>query len=539
VAAIERCLDALPPADELVLNWSYPLHTLLKDSSVRADHVAERLRKREGDGQIPIGYSGAYHILLSAEELKREIQWTEKNPWSEDLKTLFGSSLDTIFPLGVDLIREPLRRTYRGGPKLLIADRTGTAVFIGNGESFQSIPALSTSRFENRHLSRALLRYYRRAAYKSVVVLLDGLALSSERTESIMKSFIDLRVTKPKFKAVRLTEVIRELSGDRRECESIRYRLEMIPTDPVSRKYRLSAARAKRGRHRGTDDLTIRRFERLTVVDPVEDKAAVNNDEPRAKERTVVADMSGEVTLNESRLRVRFLQGRMIGILIGQYEILSGLPASSRFVRGERLLEFSTVSAFSFEDDRDRGLRVVQRLDGDDLATPGRIITDYYFRDGREELFISITASYPEFKSADDIDIYSLLELPLFSVGSEETIEVKGEYPDGVQYSLTLRPDPAPILLCGVSFRFVSGPRVFRLSFESRHGAPPEILPVRFKTKGADHHLWINPCGSYTKSPAASFAGMQEQFHLSINADKVAENDGNRKAASDEWAPGT
>lgn len=152
VAAIERCLDAAGPEERFSINWNYPLHTLLSDSSSRAENVVSRLKARRTDTQLPMGFSGAYHGLLSAEELKREIQWAGKNPWGEDLETAYGSDLEILFPLSVDLIRPPIRRIYAAGPTILVADRDGERMYAGDGETFQSLPAITASRIENRHL---------------------------------------------------------------------------------------------------------------------------------------------------------------------------------------------------------------------------------------------------------------------------------------------------------------------------------------------------------------------------------------------------
>ncbi len=533
VALLERCLDAVDSVGELVVNWSYPLHFLLSDSSSRADNLITRLKARTTDSQVPMGYTGAYHPLLAPDELRREIGWMEKNGWNEDLATVFDAKPDAFYPPCVDLAREPIRKIYQEGPELLIFDPARELLHIGNGNEFRARHAIDASDLEPRYLSKQLARRHRKEPFTTTVVVIDQTVSTPGHTEQLLRAVAELKRSKNAFSIVSL----QGLSGSEGEASSQLdgRQLAVVPNDPISRHLRASLASLPKGRKRGADELIRKRLERLTVVDVETAKGLLGSDSlDKVRDRPLVADMSGEITLTEGPISVRFQGGRLTGILDGASEIINGAAAMARIVRGEQVHEYSTISAFSFDDRNCRGLRVLQGLNGPELSAPGQIIADYFFEEGKEPLSVSLRVTHPEFKDETPVSEYSLLELPLFRVDASRSVEVEGRYPDGNRYTLELRPAHRHQLLFGSDFRFTCGDRQLALTFACRTGAPPEALPVRFRPAGNALLLTINPFGSYLPSPVAAFAGTEERLELTIRAQRIHEA---RKSRSNEAKP--
>lgn len=533
VALLERSLDAVDNACELAVNWNYPLHFLFSESSSRADNVIERLKARTTDLHVPMGYTGAFHPLLAADELQRELRWMEKNTWHEDLKTIFDTKPQAFFPACIDLIREPIRKIYQEGPQLIVHDPAQELIYTGNGSEFRSHHAIDASLLEPRALSKQLARRHRKEPFRTTVVVIDQTKCAPDHTEQLLRAVAELKRAKSAFSVV----PIQELSGSEKEGSPRldSYRLAMLPNDPTSRRFRASLASMPKGRKRGADELIRKRLERLTVVDIESAKGMLGSERlDKVRDRTLVADMSGEITLTEGRLSVRFLGGRLTGILDGTSEIITGEAAAARMVCGEQTLEYTTISAFSFDDRSSRGLRVLQGLNGPELSAPGQIIADYFFEEGKEPLSVALRVTHPEFKDERLISEYSLLELPLFLVDEKRTVEVDGQYPDGDRYALRLNPAPGNRLLFGSDFRFTCGDRELALSFACPTGAPPEALPIRFYRAGQALLLAINPFGSYLPSPVAAFAGREERLKLTIRAQRILET---QESSSSEAKP--
>ncbi|HUX22158.1 MAG TPA: hypothetical protein VMW69_13030, partial [Spirochaetia bacterium] len=274
VASIERSLDAAEDISQIALNWNYPLHTLFSDSSSRAESVINRLKERGADRQIPMGFSGAYHGLLSPEELKKELEWALKNPWGEDMKTNFRLDPDAIFPSSVDLVRPALRRLYTGHPPLLVEDRNGESLYFGDAGGFNAVPSIDATFLDPKMLSKCLLRYYRKEPCTSVVVVVDAVRLDAEETSALLAGLTALAESKPSFEVAPIGSLLAQLAerASRIDADMVVPRIRAIPTDPVSRLSRSSVVELKKGRRRGADDLTRRRLERLTLLDIEESK---------------------------------------------------------------------------------------------------------------------------------------------------------------------------------------------------------------------------------------------------------------------------
>ncbi len=531
VSALERSLEAASGID-FPLHWSYCIHTLLGNTSSRADNVITGLRARSDDHQIPVGFSGAYHPLLKIDELKKELLWSRENPFNENPKAVFNSlPLKALFPYSVDFRRAPARLAYKGGPTIIVEDRSRDLLYCISEDRYSTLPVIHTPSLDEKRLRKQLLRLYRRESDEKAAILIDGLLTSPAPISETLAVLGDLRARFPGFEIVSVERWLPTRSGESEDIRSIELRPLPIPVDPVTRRFWSSVPTKQKGRKRITNELIKQRLERLSFVGIEEKKGAIGLDSQlRADERTLVADMSGEVLLTESELSARFKQGRIVAIRRDGHEAACPLPARS-FLRFEgKTSEFTTISSFSFEGPRARGLRVVQKLDSENLATPGQIVADYYFEEGEEDLLISLTVAYPELKNVDRLEGYALLEWPLFALSSDECVEANCEYPDGEGCTLQVMPQTDSIQLVGCKFHFKVRDTVVRVLFNRLENALPEVLPVGFRRAKGLNVFCINPRGSYSPSPAAAFGGVTEQLHFAVTVGAAETSSGKTSA---------
>lgn len=525
VSSLERCLDALP-AETVPLYWSLPHHALLKESSSRAAKVASRLRERGEDGLLPAGFAGAYHPLLTADELAGELRWWRDNPWGEAAAELSNREPEALFPLAPDLLRETALRRYGDAKRLLVAALRAKRLYLLEGDSVEALPLLAPTRPEAKHIARQLKRLYRSEEEDRLAILLDGTEAAPAHLEALLRALQVVRKGRPSILVTGLEELNKRPSPASTQPASLISQIEGVPTDPLSRYYQATAAHLRRTKNHGGEELTRRRLERLSAHD-LDEKRRLVADASRVTppERSIVADMFGEIALAEADFSALFIEGRIRGLRQGQRELLVGKPAASRLVRGARPLEFQTVGAYSFEEPRERGLRTILRLDGEETVSPGTIVVDYAFAEGRSDLKVTLYATYPELSGGDWVDEYALLEMPLFALGARDEVEIEGQYPDGERYELRLHASERPLQLFGTRFRFRGQSGAVSLEFPTPQGGLPEVVPVRFRPEGHGFLFCINPHGSYLGAPSEAFSGLSEQLEFSMNGEAAGAED--------------
>ena len=59
--------------------------------------IKARIRRR-GDSTATAGYAGGAHILLTDEELSRELRWARRNQWRAGVEDVFGVACDVLVP---------------------------------------------------------------------------------------------------------------------------------------------------------------------------------------------------------------------------------------------------------------------------------------------------------------------------------------------------------------------------------------------------------------------------------------------------------
>ncbi len=525
LSAIERCLDLLAeaPAGALPVHWNFPVFPLFTGSEPSATRALRRILDRPGDMLVPMGYSGAPHHLLSAEELACDIAWAAKNPFSTGLETKLGARLELLVPAAADLIRASSRARYAAGPPILAADPAGDrAILLSAGRVFAcpTLPLGFPKAPPVRSFLALLRRFRRRLGGESGLVIADPLALAGDPIEALVLAaiktgsrggvFASLRDHPALGPAQALVDAARRgATGGGLDLDSL-IGVAGVPLDPSSRRARLPSRRPARKRRSAQATR-----ERLELLAAAERAGSEEPDGGDSGNPVLLFDMQGEVVLDEGDLQASFSGGRLAGLRRAGRGLLVGRPSRAFIARSGRERAFSVVSAFSFEGPGTRGLRTTFRAPGE---AGGRIVTDLFFADGFPRLVAGVTVRYPDLDDGGWVDSYAPIEMPLFALAASERVEIAGWYPDGEAYSLGLPAEERSLVLPGCRFLLSKGDTSVLIAFPADEAGPLELLPLRLRECEDGLVLFASPHGSYAPTQAARLAGMEEHFTFFIDA---------------------
>lgn len=518
VSSLEECLDLLERIfeDPIPAHWSFAPRWLLSEASSRRSRLLERLKARQADMIVPLGYTGAYHPLLTLKDLENELKWAWTNPWKEGIEDQLGWKPEAMTTPAADLLRVSAREIYAASPFHLLLGADGNSVARLGGNLAAAPSSIALTNLSARRLAKALKAAYGEADVDHCFLIIDPIETDASRTEAALRLAARLAGARRSMRFASLRET--ELSDGAEGVDGFPATV-WIPTDPTTRMARRRAPEgAALGRRSGTE-ASRRRLERLAPIDLSEGTPGVAGERLRPRERTLVADMTGDISLGEGPVEVRFSNGNFAGFDREGTPLLARAASRSYCAFGGCEAPFGVVSAFSFEDEACRGLRVVQGLAGERVVTPGRLVVDFFFHEECEELLASVQILYPQFAHAEYVDRYALLEIPLFELGPGSAVEIEGEYPRGERYAHSVTKMLPPFQLPGRSFLFRTDRAEFRITFPSLEQDQVELLPVRIEQTDRGFTLWINPRGSYARVQASALSGMEEQFSLSLTAD--------------------
>lgn len=229
------------------------------------------------------------------------------------------------------------------------------------------------------------------------------------------------------------------------------------------------------------------------------------------EQRTLLADMLGDVILEDDDFAVHFSEGSLAGFSAKGEEIIPKLKTESRFNLSNDNTVFHSAQAYSFEDETTRGLREVQNFSLSDKKN-GRFTKDYYFIEGSSYLILTLLAEYPELPRGSVVESSAPAEITLFSVPEEDEItcvinsEKKTVFnTEGLYHPL------------GGVFHFTAGKRFFTLSLDKKTSLPAMILPVKVEIKDGVKTLSINPLGNYFPQRGEGYSNIREQHSLLIH----------------------
>ena len=508
----------------LPLAWNLPLSPLEDNKSRAATDLATEINSRvraRSDAILLMGYSGAPHPLLAAEELNKELSWCRRNPWGPAARALLGQEPQHLLPVAADLLREELEGVY--------ARHGFTSVGLPEPLE-QALTRLGPGRDAYRF---AGARRPGRAVLYPAWVLPPGVEPKAIRAAAGIAGRHPLFLLLEPGDGPLLGPLLQAL-GTRFEPQFLTLEEALAgeapeATDPPAADplplltpaalESTSRAEALRARARRRTDADIRAVLEALGSSAARPRAAARLREAKRRRAgegpTLVAAMGGLVALEGAGFAATFTDGRLSGLRRQGRQLLCGQPADSYLVAGGRRLRLITESAFSFEQGQDSGLRTVLKagLSGGEV----QLVMHACFREGREELELGFTVSFPELSSGLRLEAVVPLELAVFALAHGERAKITAELAGGGDFSATLAAG--------------EGERLFtcsRLLLERAGGGPglvfspgaPSgvlVLPVRVARSRRGWHLLASPFGAHVPAPAGLYSGRTLSFSLRLS----------------------
>ena len=542
---------SLEPSVRLPLAWNLPLAPFAGEGLAElAVEIKTRVRSRS-DSVLLMGFAGAPHPLLAAEELDKELAWCRRNPWGIAVKSLLGQEPRHLLPLAADLARETLDGVYgrHGFESVGLAEplERAAARFAGPGRAGRAAGRAAYRFPAGRREGRAVL-------YPAWVVGADGGARPAGRQEpSALLAAAGLAGRQPLFLLLEpdggpdadpagprplLLPLLRALeSRFQLEFPTLEEALAAEPPAPgeeasarppaadplplLCPSVLEAAARAEalRARVRRRTDADLRGVLEALGSSPARARAAVRPREARRPaEPILIAAMSGLVSLQGDSLSATFADGRLSGLQRAQAWTLGAGPADSYLIAGDRFLPLESESAFSFEQGQDSGLRSVLKagLDGGQVE----LVIQACFREGREDLELDFRLRFPELSPGLDIQGVVPLELPVFALAGGEQATVSAELLGGGSHTAVLEAEEGETLFTGsrLSLRKSRGGPALVLS----SGAPTGVLVlgVRVIRLRRGLHLLASPFGARFAAPARLYSGRTLGFALRLGLEE-------------------
>jgi hypothetical protein len=551
-SALELFSEGRLPGD-IPLHWNFPVHPILAEgNSVTVDGdpaaaAVNEIRRRTAaklDILLPMGYSGAYHALLTDEELRQEYNWAFTNPRRTGFEDVFGTKPKLVMPAQMDFLRPSSRSFYNNTPCTWVAvpdiyarrkaPPTGlhAAEVLDHGNMYY-LPLLHLTPPVEEALKP--LKKLSRRGISPLAVLVDF--TNGNSGEDIL-SFFDT-VERLRQKAdINFVQISRWLLPDRRQelihtgggftlgdrVPGTMLPLITLPHDPADRVRRLEAGKKRFFLHQHNIENDAEPYrESILKANSLCKRSETVETPPNSSacetpvDRALIADMPGTVVIKESHFEAEFVNGRFSNIISDRGALLSGMQAESYIRINGKNRPFENAGVYSFESDEIRGLREALVLDAPG-GGEGKLIIDYMFIRENPSLFISVDIRYPELGREPLIDGYAPLELPLFRFGPEDSLTAAGVYPDGTQYTLSVPSSGASYDLPGHRFVITKNGTGFTLSFPFVEELPVEIVPVLVRPAKKECLFCINPKGSYKPSEARFINGFTEHFTLMISA---------------------
>lgn len=325
--------------------------------------IKARIRRR-GDATATAGHADAPHLLLTNEELSRELRWARRNRWHTGIEDVFGVACDVLLPsspgpwgpLATAARAAGFRWLGMAGPYDARREPASISTFLHFAAA--SLP-VSETRSARRYLPEALAA---EMAAQAAAVSRGRAMLLIEPADvaalpAIVAAVADLAAIGGRLVTLANVPPDRDDSSIGGEQASrVVADNSLVPTtlgcSPPSLA-RWSAAATLRPARR------VERCDRLLSLFAGRDETSSAGPQPPATcDRTLTASMPGQASLVAVGVEAEFVDGRLCHLRFAGAESAIVRPVRSYVTTAHGAVSFESVSAFAF----DGGLRELLAL---------------------------------------------------------------------------------------------------------------------------------------------------------------------------------
>ena len=544
---VTNCLEEMNRFEglgDVPLHWSFPTRALETEDTF-ASRLVPLLRGRivsSRDLLLPLGYSATPHSLLFPEDIQRDLDWAATNPWGSGIADIYPRAGFVLFPNSPDWLRGNVQSTYETEKNALLlrfydeTDRRSYYFLKTNTLlSLDGIHLNGVPKGLRQHLLRS-----NRTSPRPALVVVEPVAKFSP--DSIRYAFESIAASiHPKIEFRNLNELeVRDgalhgvvpgtlIPGKYSSGMALAHTASTAPAEACSREMsgysRSQISASIRNIRSGLNDplssdaQTRDRLVSLSSVDGAgKHKGSYRRPDVAPKDRTLIADMSGLVTLEGQELSAEFDDGHLTNLRLRGTPALCGAAADSSFtIEGSERQQATSAGAFSFEGDRTHGLRSSQTLDGAGAAEAGSIVVDYFFMEGYRSLLISMSCVFPVLEPGIRLDSWSCFEMPIFTFPRGGSVRVESRLLNGEKYSIELSRSEVDYVVPGNSFCFRNDSHSVFVVLPETERNPLQLLPVRVARNGRKYMVLMNPGGSYQPTEGSDLSGYAMRMVIALD----------------------
>jgi len=502
------------------LHWNLPNTPYLEKKHPQLDGIITEIKTRIkacGDCVIPMGYSGAFHPLLSASEVEKELTWSINNPWKTGIVEQFKERPRILIPTMPDLLRPAVAAIYKKSGFTLIG-----VPFTTDGQTDYSFGPWKLKEavelFLYHHIATPSygLRIPRHAPYACLVFDLPQ-HNTYEQFEEI------LHVLSKRFH-VRYNSLKGYKFGKaKKQIPDSKIPQPPMVCNPVSRIY-LKSANPLRTKDKKSDKDFSNILKLVSYnngdLDPTKIRSLDSLENgPFLRPRIISAHMPGEVTLPGTSFNSVFDGGSLHSLIKTAKNYLTGCRPRSLLNLTKKTCNYTTDGVFSFEDENSRGLLEKLHFELPGTVLPTTIAREYYFVGDFPYLIVSMEVSYSELTKPEVISGLLPFELPLVRFKKETTPLLYCLYEDGTKSEVALPDLPTGYVVFGSIFYLHIHNAYLVFGFVPHRNPLIQGIQLRTEQQKPYTTLWVNLLGTYNQAETVLYGNTRElcSFFIGIS----------------------